>query len=80
MSNYRANSPVDEDLQRLYNDVLAGFAEDTPVRQRQGDLDDFYNAYSRESAPPIPPKPHILSSPDDSHHRKYQTGSHIKLP
>ena len=79
MPNPRTNSPVDEDLQRLYNDVWAGFAEGTPVGQREGDLDDFYKAYSSESAPPIPPKPHIHSSPDGSHNGKHQTGSHIKL-
>lgn len=77
MSDYGAHSPVDEDLQRMYNEVWAGFSEEG-VRQPEGDLDDFYGAYSSESAPPIPPKPHNITSQgmDSSHSsRRSQTAT-----
>jgi RHO1 GDP-GTP exchange protein 1/2 len=76
MSHLRAHSPVDEELQRLYNDVWSGYAEEKPVRPREGDLDDIYNVYGRDSAPPIPPKPHIPTAMDGSQNRRYHWKEH----
>ncbi|KAF8661267.1 hypothetical protein AX16_001369 [Volvariella volvacea WC 439] len=40
----RSASPVDEDLQKLYNEVWAGFAEESNANT-DGDLDTIYNVY-----------------------------------
>lgn len=49
MPNPRPKSPVDEDLQQLYNEVWAGFADETPAAPPEGDLDNIYNVYSGEN-------------------------------
>ncbi|GLB41616.1 putative CNH domain containing protein [Lyophyllum shimeji] len=49
MPNPRPISPVDEDLQNLYNEVWASFSEETPVPPSDGHLDQIYNAYGAES-------------------------------
>jgi hypothetical protein len=43
----RSHSPVDQDLQQLYNDVLAGFDDETtPLALKESsDLDQIYRVY-----------------------------------
>ena len=45
----RPTSPVEEDLQKLYNDVWAAFAEETPPPSSEGDLENIYNGYTDDS-------------------------------
>jgi len=43
LPSHRPISPVEEDLQKLFDEVLAGFAEEeTPER----DLETIYNGYT----------------------------------
>jgi hypothetical protein len=72
MSALRANSPVEEDFQKLYNDVWAEYADENPGRQPEVDLDDLYQVYGSESAPPIPPKPDKSTVANGSHIRTYR--------
>ncbi|RXW24807.1 hypothetical protein EST38_g1012 [Candolleomyces aberdarensis] len=62
MSNHRSASPVDEDLQRLYNEVWAGFSDDNAANSAEKDLENIYEEYGSEntqatpsSAPAHPP-------------------------
>lgn len=45
----RPISPVEEDLQKLYNEVWAVFAEETPPSER--DLENIYNGYADDYEP-----------------------------
>ncbi|KAH9479317.1 Rho1 guanine nucleotide exchange factor 1 [Psilocybe cubensis] len=47
--NARSASPVEEDLQRLYNEVWAQFSEETPSSER--DLENIYNGYADDNYP-----------------------------
>lgn len=58
MATRRSTSPVDEDLQRLYNEVWAGFAEETAASQsNEKDLENIYNVYGSRSTPSPGPQP-----------------------
>lgn len=48
-SNHRPASPVDEDLQRLYNEVWAGFAAEEAAQSNEKDLENIYNVYGSEN-------------------------------
>jgi hypothetical protein len=59
MSGARPITPVDRDLQELYDQVWAGFASDTPPVDAE--IDNVYNAYGTDtdssptvSSPPTP--------------------------
>ncbi|RDB18445.1 Rho1 guanine nucleotide exchange factor 1 [Hypsizygus marmoreus] len=61
MPDPRPHSPVDEDLQNLYNEVWAGFADETPAAHPEQELDNIYSVYggdndhqSRASQPSAP--------------------------
>ena len=54
-------SPIDEDLQRLYNDVWAGFAEEEQESQPNGNMNHSPKDHAGESVPQPPPKPYELS-------------------
>ncbi|KAF8638446.1 hypothetical protein AX17_002203 [Amanita inopinata Kibby_2008] len=45
----RPTSPVDEDLQKLYNEVWASFTEDSTPSRPSDDLENIYSVYSGES-------------------------------
>lgn len=51
----RPPSPVDEDLQKLYNEVWAGFAEEARTQRSEGDLEGIYNSYGVEAQSPVSP-------------------------
>lgn len=48
----RPTSPVEEDLQKLYNEVWAVFADETPASER--DLENIYNGYADDHDPTPP--------------------------
>lgn len=55
-------SPVEEDLQKLFDEVLAGFAEEETSQSPERDLENIYNGYTDDStnhsshlAPPSQP-------------------------
>lgn len=56
----RSASPIDQDLQNLYNEVWAGFGDEPP--SGEGDLDNIYRVYSGESDYPISTNPTSLSN------------------
>lgn len=72
MPNPRPKSPVDEDLQQLYNEVWAGFADETPAAPPEGDLDNIYNVYSGENHLPSPNQSYSAPSPTGSQNCGYQ--------
>lgn len=43
----RPTSPVEEDLQKLYNEVWAQFAQEAPASER--DLENIYNGYADDN-------------------------------
>ncbi|KAJ3514155.1 hypothetical protein NLJ89_g2537 [Agrocybe chaxingu] len=47
----RSVSPVEEDLQQLYNEVWAVFSEETPPASSDGDLENIYNGYTDDNDP-----------------------------
>ncbi|KAF5373357.1 hypothetical protein D9615_007366 [Tricholomella constricta] len=49
MPNPRPVSPVDQDLQNLYNEVWASFTEETPAVPPDSSLDQIYSAYGADS-------------------------------
>ncbi|KAJ7780269.1 CNH domain-containing protein [Mycena maculata] len=49
MSGLRPISPVDQDLQNLYDEVWAGFASETPAAD--GDMDNISSVYGTDSEP-----------------------------
>lgn len=48
-SGPRSTSPVEEDLQKLYNEVWAVFAEEPPSSER--DIEIIYNGYTEDTDP-----------------------------
>ena len=50
----RPTTPVEEDLQQLYNEVWAAFSEEPPSSER--DLENIYSGYAEETDP-TPPSP-----------------------
>ena len=63
-------TPIEEDLQKLYNEVWAAFAEETPPSER--DLENIYSGYAEETDPsPAPPVANPLLQPT------YQNREHI---
>ncbi|KAF5318404.1 hypothetical protein D9611_013915 [Ephemerocybe angulata] len=73
MATKRSNSPVDEDLQRLYNEVWAGFAEESAAQSNEKDLENIYNVYGAENSRETPsPGPAPPSNPQYS---SYYTSS-----
>ncbi|TFK29596.1 hypothetical protein FA15DRAFT_663742 [Coprinopsis marcescibilis] len=44
-------SPVDEDLQKLYNEVWAGFSDEAQVASKEKLADKIYNPYPADSRP-----------------------------
>lgn len=50
-AGHRPNSPVDQDLQNLYNEVWAGFSEETPTASAAADrdIDNIYSVYGADS-------------------------------
>jgi hypothetical protein len=42
----RPISPVEEDLQKLFDEVLAGFADEDPPQSGERDLENIYNGYT----------------------------------
>ncbi|TFK39742.1 CNH domain-containing protein [Crucibulum laeve] len=70
----RPSSPPDQDLQRLYNEVWAGFAEegdnpsDTPnpstiSTTTDNDLEGIYSVYGADSNSPVSPTVHSPATP-----------------
>ena len=66
----RPLTPLEEDLQRLYNEVWQGFAEEEPAQSSERDLETIYNGYAGDYASPTtssntlqpqPPPPGMLS-------------------
>jgi hypothetical protein len=45
----RPISPVEEDLQKLYNEVWAVFAEEPPSSER--DIENIYSGYTEDADP-----------------------------
>lgn len=62
LPNARPASPVDEDLQKLYNEVWAGFADEPPAASSERDLENIYNVYGGENDYPAS-QPAITVSP-----------------
>lgn len=58
----RPASPVDEDLQTLYNEVWAGFADEPPAASSERDLENIYNVYGGENDYPAS-QPAVTVSP-----------------
>lgn len=48
-SGHRPTSPVEEDLQKLYNEVWSVFAEDPPQQSSEKDLENIYNVYGDDT-------------------------------
>jgi hypothetical protein len=71
MHNPRPNSPVDEDLQQLYNEVWAGFADEIPAPPPEGDLDNIYSVYG-ENHLTSPTQSYPATSPTGSQNCGYQ--------
>lgn len=65
LPNARPASPVDEDLQKLYNEVWAGFADEPPAAPSEKDLENIYNVYGGENDYPAS-QPAITVSPQTS--------------
>ncbi|KAF9466176.1 CNH domain-containing protein [Collybia nuda] len=78
MPNPRPNSPVDEDLQQLYNEVWASFADEAPAVSSEGDLDNIYNVYSGENNQPSPNQSFSATSPTGS--QSYAHGASSRVP
>ena len=66
----RPLTPLEEDLQRLYNEVWQGFVEEEPAQSSERDLETIYNGYAGDYASPTtssntlqpqPPPPGMLS-------------------
>jgi hypothetical protein len=62
LPNARPASPVDEDLQKLYNEVWAGFADEPSAASSERDLENIYNVYGGENDYP-PSQPAVTVSP-----------------
>jgi len=63
MAAQRSTSPVDEDLQRLYNEVWAGFADEGTNGSNEKDLDVIYNTYGYDNATNPTATPAAASAP-----------------
>ena len=44
----RPISPVEEELQKLFDEVLAGFADEDTPQSSERDLENIYNGYTDE--------------------------------
>jgi hypothetical protein len=60
----RTITPVDQDLQNLYDEVWAGFAQESP--STDGDLDNIYSDYSGEGDYPTTPVPNTPITPQST--------------
>ncbi|KAF8075167.1 CNH domain-containing protein [Lyophyllum atratum] len=63
----RPVSPVDEDLQNLYNEVWASFADETPAAPPSGHLEEIYSAYGGENNLLTSPTQKYAATPNGSH-------------
>ena len=72
----RSTSPVEEELQKLYNEVWAGFAEETPSSER--DIETIYNGYT-EDTDPTPPSSlaNPLLQPTYQHREHRSSASYV---
>jgi hypothetical protein len=68
-------TPVDQDLQNLYDEVWAGFADESP--SADGDLDNIYNVYSSDSEYPPTPTANSPISPPSAAPCAYLTPRHV---
>jgi len=48
----RPLTPLEEDLQRLYNEVWQGFVEEEPAQSSERDLETIYNGYAGDYTSP----------------------------
>jgi len=60
----RTTTPVDQDLQNLYDEVWAGFAEESP--SIDGDLDNIYSVYGSDGDYPTTPTANSPISPQSA--------------
>jgi len=47
--NPRPSSPVEGDLQQLYNEVWAAFGDEKPTSSAERDLENIYNGYADDN-------------------------------
>ncbi|KAG5653612.1 hypothetical protein H0H81_011984 [Sphagnurus paluster] len=66
MPNPRPVSPIDHDLQNLYNEVWASFSEEISSAHPDGSLDQIYSAYGGESDYLTSPTHNYAGTPNGS--------------